>query len=174
MQSKVVAFIREYYQDFPATAYVKFARWISLRMKSYLEDLVTVGTTATLPHLDEFKIIIELRMNSSFPKLPDSCLQPVQPVRASTLACHVPAPALPPRPQQAQDNPNRVVNPSRIAAMKTRRSQPKGPPLLRQGATSSRPARRDLHRLSLHRPVLHWVWKEVFPYNLVPGRSTQH
>jgi hypothetical protein len=100
MHSKVKAFIRECYQDFPATAHAKFARWISLRMNSYLEALVTVGITASLPPLDEFKTIIALRMNSSLPTLPGSYLQPVQPVRA-------PIPARPVLRRLFPRNPNK-------------------------------------------------------------------
>jgi hypothetical protein len=59
-------FIHQYYKDYPATAYAKFAFWISLRMSMYLSQLSKSGITATLPDLDEFKEIMVL-LDNHFP-----------------------------------------------------------------------------------------------------------
>jgi hypothetical protein len=118
MQDRVNQFIEEYYRAFPAEAYAKFARWISLRMNAALEDLVTYGIAADLPCLDEFKRIIDYRQDS-FPRLPDNYLQPGTPTRPPTSDRPLPLQSPPPVPPQPQANPDRVMNPNPIAAMST-------------------------------------------------------
>jgi hypothetical protein len=109
-QKDVREFIDEYYHDLPATAYAKFARWISLRINVYLKQLSNLGIATALPDLNEFGTLIAHR-HDSFPTLPASYLQtvrtpiPARPLPAQPLPSRLPSSVPPPTA-----NPDRVVN----------------------------------------------------------------
>jgi hypothetical protein len=112
-EPQVRQFIMQFYSAHPATAYTRFARWISLRMNVYLLDLTDRGINARLPDLDQFAVLISTRQNV-FPPIPERYLTAPTPPR--------PSPGPEPGPEQSGDprtprqpvgdrNSNRDLNP---------------------------------------------------------------
>jgi hypothetical protein len=120
IQTEVRSFIADYY-DYPATAYARFALWISLRMSMYLKQLIASGTTTRLPDLDVFAYMIATRDNN-FPPIPPRFLENVRPPVAADHRPRQPPPPPPPAervPVHQQDvNPERDVNPRGNAIVK--------------------------------------------------------
>jgi hypothetical protein len=118
-EPNVRLFIAQFYTGHPATAYTRFARWISLRMNAYLLELTNRGIDARLPNFDMFAELISTRQNV-FPPIPERYLTAPTPPRPSPVPGYqppdrrelpVPITGTPEQPGSGDRGSNRDLNP---------------------------------------------------------------
>jgi hypothetical protein len=119
IESQVRQFIAQCYPGHSATAYARFARWISLRMNSYLGRLTDLGVDAMLPNLYQFGDLIMNRENT-FPPIPERYLVTPTPPRPLPTPVRTPGPLPGPAPVLPVDDSDRRTrdpNPRPIQAV---------------------------------------------------------
>jgi hypothetical protein len=121
IQMQVEIYVDEVYAGDSATAYSRFARWISLRLNSYLVRLTDSGVGVSLPSVHQFEELVQNRENP-FAALPSKYLVSEGGTPSPTPS-GPPTPApVPPVDELPPANPRQsvaVANPNPVAELLT-------------------------------------------------------